>query len=229
VVLVLALQAGRLARAHEESETSGSVVPGFELRFEPPEPGSYGLPPIGRVGEHRLLDPQGKRVPLLDLAAGQLAVVSFIYASCPQGWGCPLALATFQQLDRRLAEHPGLSSRVRLITVSFDPARDTPEHMATLREQLRPVSDWSFLTAASQTEIRPVLENYGQDAIPLVDAHGASTGLLRHVLKVFLIDATRTIRNIYSVGFLSPEIVWGDVQTLILEQAGAKAARPGLD
>jgi hypothetical protein len=74
-----------------------------------------------------------------------------------------------------------------------------------------------------------VLENYGQDAIPLVAAHGAATGLLRHVLKVFLIDATRTVRNVYSVGFLSPEIVWGDVQTLILEQAGATAPGPRLD
>jgi cytochrome oxidase Cu insertion factor (SCO1/SenC/PrrC family) len=101
-----------------------------------------------------------------------------------------------------------LAGRVRLATVTFDPAR----------------SDWRFLTAASPAAIAPVLAAFGQDAVRLVGPDAEALGLYRHVLKVFLVDASGAVRNVYSSGFLSPDLVLTDART-VLAIAPAAVAR----
>ena len=41
------------------------------------------------------------------------------------------------------------------------------------------------------------------------------TGRYSHVLKVFLVDREGDIRNIYSAGFLVPELVVNDIKTVL--------------
>jgi cytochrome oxidase Cu insertion factor (SCO1/SenC/PrrC family) len=187
--------------------------------YQLPAPGSYELPVIDRVGRHELLDASGKRVSVLDIQPGGCAVVSFVYASCPDAGGCPLVLASLRRIDRALAPNRALASRVQLVTVSFDPVNDTPERLAILRDHLTPLGEWHFLTAASDREIRPVLDDFGQDALRLVSAEDErSLGVMRHIAKVFLVDSDRAIRNIYSSGFLDPDILLRDIETVLLEE-----------
>jgi cytochrome oxidase Cu insertion factor (SCO1/SenC/PrrC family) len=184
-----------------------------------PAAGSYELPVIDRVSQHELLSETGKRVPVLDLESAQCAIVSFVYASCPDAGGCPLVLASLRRIDQVLVEHGDLAKRVQLVTVSFDPVRDTPEQLKMLRRHLKPRGDWRFLTAESDTQLRPVLEDFGQDALRLVAAEdGRSLGVIRHIAKVFLLDSNLGIRNIYSSGFLDYEILLRDIETLLLEE-----------
>ena len=217
------------ALAHgEKADRAATTASDSDLRFALPAAGSYALPPIARVREHHLLDPEGNQAAMLDLAGGQLAVVSFIYTHCPQAQGCPLALAVLQRVDRLVAQRPDLAARVRLVTLSFDPARDTPARMGQLRAHMRPASDWRFLTAGSADQIQPVLEDFGQDVRELVGGDGVAVGLIGHVLKVFLVDSSRAVRNIYSTGLLSPELLLLDLETLLLEeQAGGEALARG--
>jgi cytochrome oxidase Cu insertion factor (SCO1/SenC/PrrC family) len=106
-----------------------------------------------------------------------------------------------------------------MVTVSFDPVNDTPERLAILRDHLKPIGEWRFLTAGSDREIRPVLDDFGQDALRLVAAEdGKSLGVIRHIAKVFLIDSDLAIRNIYSSGFLDSAILLRDIETLLLEE-----------
>lgn len=172
-----------------------------EARFEAPAPGSYELPPILEVGEHTLLDEQGRDTKLLGIAAGEAAVVSFVYLSCPDA--CPAATAALAHLDALLAERPALARRVQLVTVSFDPANDPPARLAALRASLAPRGRWRFATAASEAAIAPVLADFGQDASP------------SHVLKIFLVDDTGRVRNIYSTGFLDVRLLLADLETLL--------------
>ena len=183
--------------------------------FALPEPGTYELPPIARVADFALLDEAGAATKLLDLAPDQVAIVSFIYTRCSEGRGCPAALAVLQRLDRAIAADPELAPHVRLATVSFDPANDTPARMAELRRSMAPRSDWRFLTAPDPRAIAPVLAAFGQDALPLVGDDGNALGLYRHVLKLFLVDARGAVRNIYSSGFLSPELLLVDARTVL--------------
>ncbi len=184
--------------------------------FELPEAGSYELPVIDRVGEHELLSADGDREPLLGLAPDACALVAFVYLSCTDASGCPLSLATLQRTDRALAAHPELRDRVRLVTVSFDPAHDGPEQMASLRGHMAPKGDWRFLTAPDAKALAPILADYGQDAVPVLTADGSETGLMRHVVKVFLVDGQGGIRNVYSTGTLDDRLLVLDVETLLL-------------
>jgi cytochrome oxidase Cu insertion factor (SCO1/SenC/PrrC family) len=205
------------ASAHEQHERPPAPQVGGP-RFEPPAPGSYELPAIGRVRDHPVLESSGRSAPLLGLVRGELAFVSFIYRSC--GDACPLANAALQSLDRALVARPELGRRVKLVTLSFDPARDTPERMAELAAQLAPRGRWTFATTPGVEQIRPILADFGQDAVALPDAPGAAPGQLGHVLKVFLVDARGAIRNVYSTGFLDPRLMLHDALTLTAEPAG---------
>lgn len=181
-------------------------------RFEAPAPGSYELPPIDHVGEHALLGTTGAPEPLLGLAPGELALVSFVYLQC--GEACPLSTALLHRLDGELAKDAALAERVALVTVSFDPRRDTPEKMRALRKQLAPKGRWRFLTAKNEAALRPVLADFGQDAVWIPGEENAPDAL-RHVLKVFVVDASGAVRQIYSTGFLDPRLVLADLRTLL--------------
>ena len=218
--LLLALGAcGVLATstpAHEGSFEVVEVEP--PLLFEPPAPGTYTLPPIRRVVPRSLLDTRGRPSELPGLRPDQVGVIAFVYRSCVDAEGCPLALAALRRLDRKLTAHPELASRVRLVTVSFDPARDSPARMAELRAHLDPTGDWRFLTAPNEAAIAPVLSTFGQDALRRIDPGGQETGLIGHVLKVFLVDGDRWVRNVYSAGFLDARILLNDIETVLAER-----------
>lgn len=214
IAALVALGPGR-ARGDEEHAAAPSDLP--PLRYALPEAGSYALPPIDRVSEHSLLDAAGERAPLLAIPPGACAVVGFVYLSCTDATGCPLSLASIQRLDRALARRPALGRRVRLVSVSFDPERDGPEQMAGLRRHMAPKGDWRFLTAPDAGALAPVLEDFGQDVVPLIGGDDVPTGVLRHVAKVFLVDSGGAVRNIYSTGFLDYRLVLRDIETLLGE------------
>jgi cytochrome oxidase Cu insertion factor (SCO1/SenC/PrrC family) len=191
------------AFAHEGEPSSSARL------FEPPPPGSYELPVIAQVGDHWLLDSSGERNRLLGLGAGQVGFVSFVSGSCAEA--CPLAFAVLQRFDRELASLPGLASRVRLVTVSFDPDRDTPARMGEFRRHFAPAGDWRFLTAPDVQRIEPVIGDFGQDVL----RSSTDSRVVEHVLKVFLVDSDGGIRNVYSAGFLDVEILRNDAATVL--------------
>ena len=217
LALVLLFAAPALAHESEQEGVPAAPSAAGGLRYEPPAPGTYELPPIQRLEPHRLLATDGSEVELLAVASGEVAFVSLVYLSCPHQ--CPLTHAVFQKIDRALPEDSELAGRVRLVTVSFDPARDTPERMATLRDQLGPVSDWRFLTARGADELAPVLEDFGQDTRA---AEGVASGRIDHVLKVFLVDAESRVRNVYSAEFLDARLLLNDARTVLRESRTAE-------
>ncbi len=198
--------------AHE----ADAPPPQTSYRYEAPPPGSYQLPPIHRVSDHELLAADGTPAPLLGLASSEAALVSFVYLSC--GEACPLATAMLHRIDRLLADDVDLATRVQLVTVSFDPARDTPTRMRTLEDSLHPKSRWRFLTAKDTEALAPVLADFGQDAVWIPSAaEETAPDRLRHVLKVFLVDHQRRVRNVYSTGMMDVRLVTNDLRTVIAE------------
>ena len=189
----------------------------FAPEYAAPAVGSYTLPVIQTVRDHALLDDGGRRTTLFALKRGQVAVVAFIYTTCVEVAGCPLGNAVLARLDRALAADRVLGRRAGLITISFDPERDTPARIAAVRALYRASPSWRFLTTASDADLRPLLEDFGQPVAKLRFADGRWSGLFRHVLKVFLLDRENRVRNVYSVGFIGPELVLNDVRTLLRE------------
>ena len=209
-VLCLALAAP--AGAHQDpvppvaSERPASL-------FEPPAPGTYELPTIRRVSEHQMLSIANQPAPLLGLESGQVAVVSFIYRSCADAGGCPAVLSLLRRLDRELARDPEVGARARLVTASFDPGRDTPEKMGELRRLLAPRGDWRFLTTHNEAQIEQVLGDFDQDVLLLATEDGEAP-VFAHLVKLFLVDASGRVRNIYSSSLLDWRLLLNDIRTL---------------
>jgi cytochrome c peroxidase len=207
--------------AHAEPNAEPQILaPGYEpLKFTPPSPGSYALPPLGAAGDGEVLSVDGTPAALHDFLGDKVVVLSFMYASCSDVNGCPLATAVLHKLGRRVHETPEIASQLRLVSLSFDPGRDTPEVMRRYGSaHVHDGLDWQFLTTASEAQLRPILAAYGQSVQKEIDADGNELGTLAHLLRVFLIDPDRQIRNIYGVSFLHADTLLGDVETLLLER-----------
>ncbi len=197
------------------------LAPGYKpLAFELPEAGTYALPFLGEASDGRVVDSTGKALSLHSLYGDKLVLLSFIYSTCSDVNGCPLATAVFHKIQRRLEREPEIAEHLRLITLSFNP-QDTPEIMAHYRQAFAGSADWHFLTARSELEIQPILAAYGQSVQKDYDADGKFLGTFSHVLRVFLIDREKQIRNIYTVSFLHADTLVNDVKTLLAEKPAA--------
>jgi cytochrome c peroxidase len=217
VLLTLPVLVASQQRHHEPAEKVQILAPGYSaLTFSPPEVGSYQLPSLGSAADGALFDSTGAATTLHDLYADKVVVLSFIYTSCNDVNGCPLASFVLGLVQRRLSLDEKLNSKVRLVTVSFDPANDSPQAMANYSKGFKHGDvDWSFLTAASDETLAPVLDDYDQSVIRDRSADGQLLGSMSHILRVFLIDPQKNIRNIYSPSFLHPDILIADIRTVL--------------
>ena len=185
------------------------------LEYEPAAPGSYVLHRIMPAPEGRVVGLRGKTERLSRYTRGAITLLGFIYTTCADPDGCPLAYRVFDALSEEIKATPRLRDKVRFVTLSFDPMRDTPDAMreyAGSREK-GGAPRWYFLTTRSARELEPLVEGFGQDV-----RQTPSGRELSHVLKVFLIDAAGDVREIYSSNFLHPRVVLNDIETLLLEE-----------
>ncbi|BBP04206.1 hypothetical protein TPL01_32040 [Sulfuriferula plumbiphila] len=190
--------------------------------FEMPTPGTYKLMHIMPAGDGLVLDTDGKRKHLSEFTKGKVTVLSFIYSSCSDPAGCPYAYLVFHQLKNRLEQNSHLHGKVRLVSLSFDPKRDTPEVMKLYgsgETDKKKWVEWKFLTTGSVTELLPILDYYGQDVFRVRNpvTKQAVSGF-SHNLKVFLIDQNGEVREIYSSAYLKPDMVYNDIITLLMEE-----------
>jgi cytochrome c peroxidase len=223
-LFALSVAAGCGASAHGGEEHSEAAP--AKQAFAIPEPGSYALPPLGPAADGEILSAEGEATRLHDLFGDGVVLLSFVYTQCSDAEGCPLATAVLHRVGARLGAERELLGRLRLISLSFDPERDTPEVMRRYGEGFqRPGLDWRFATTDSEAALAPILSAYRQTRVREVDAGGQETGKYAHLLRVFLIDEQRRIRQVYSTGLLDEELLVADVHTLILEsQRGPRRA-----
>ncbi len=204
------------------------LAPGWgKLSFEAPAAGSYSLPIVDHAAGGEVLNTDGKSQNLDELLGEKVTLLSFIYRTCDDVNGCPLSTMVLYTTGSEIAKQEELRGKLRMLTLSFDPKFDTPDVMKEFSDSVasNPELDWQFLTTASQQEIQPILDAYQQSVIPDVNNSGDERNTFSHILRVYLIDQKKQIRNIYSMSFLHPDILINDVKTLLLEdqmQVGAK-------
>jgi protein SCO1/2 len=214
------LMAGPVVQAHPSDE------PLPALDFIPPEPGTYELHRIMRAPDGPVLTVDGRVQSLSRFTRDRITLLGFIYTSCTDPEGCPLAYRVFNRLKGEIQATPDLHDKVQLVTLSFDPARDSPsvmKHYAGSRLEQEGGLRWHFLTTRSVGDLLPLVEGFGQDVRYSVDrSTGRPVRQLSHVLKVFLIDRAGYVREIYTSTFLHPQSILGDIKTLLMEQGDSQ-------
>jgi cytochrome c peroxidase len=193
--------------------------------YLPPEPGTYELPALGQAADGAVLDSSGQAQRLSDyLGDGKVVLLSFIYSHCTDVNGCPLSTAVLYSIQQKIKDDPWLRKHFRMISLSFDPTYDTPEVMKLYGANFRKDGDWRFLTTSGRAQLQPILQGYHQSVIRDRDAEGKELPSFSHILRVFLIDPQKRIRNIYSVSFLYPELIINDIKTVLMDGTNIKTA-----
>ncbi|MCV2881693.1 SCO family protein [Actibacterium sp. XHP0104] len=217
-----ALAAWKLAPPGKTGITSGfssAFEASEDFQFDPPAAGSYTLNTIKTAPNGEVLDINGNKHDLLDITQGKISLVSFVYLNCGDINGCPLAMSTLFDIHDTSLKIPALRDEVQLLTISFDPQRDTVEaieafaYPITSDEAAAGKLDWQILTTAGQDQLRPILKGYGQ----VVD-RSEDQEKISHLLRIFLVDREGNIRNIYGLGLIDPRLLMTDVETLMMEE-----------
>ncbi len=90
-----------------------------------------------------LLDQDGREVRLApDVVGGRIVVVDFIFTTCTTV--CPILSSKLARLQERLG--PRLAEEVRLVSISIDPARDTPARLKAFAARFGAGPGWTWLT-----------------------------------------------------------------------------------
>jgi protein SCO1/2 len=190
-----------------------------QMDFTPTPAGTYQLQRIQHCPDAALLNAAAGARRLSAYTRGKVTLLTFFYTYCTDPWGCPFAYQTMKGLRDRIAADAALRSRVRFVNISFDPTHDTPDALRSYAKGLADTAgfEWQFFTARSMAELTPLLDGFGQDVRVETDAAGRPTRAINHMLKLFLIDSSGVVREIYSLAFLHPEVMLNDIQTLLIE------------
>jgi protein SCO1/2 len=151
------------------------------------------MAPGDTVPDDVLIDQTGAPRKLSEWRGKALAV-TFIYTRCPLPDFCPLMDRQFAAVQKAAGSDPVLADRVHLVSISFDPAHDTPavlqSHANGLHADPRV---WTFLTGAPEA-IDHVAERFGVSVIHEQD----STQTITHNLRTEVIDPKGRVTTIYS-------------------------------
>ncbi len=130
------------------------------------------------IPDVELLDQNGRKIHFYtDLVKGRTVVINFIFTTCTTI--CPPLGATFARVQKELGDKAGRD--VRFISISVDPATDTPERLKSWSAKFHAGESWTLVTG-DKPKVDELLRALGassarrEDHSPTVlignDAHG---------------------------------------------------------
>ncbi len=171
------------------------------------------------VPDFKLLNEDGKLIRI-EQFRGKILLMTFIYTRCPLADYCPRMSRNFARLDKMLAADPALYNKTHLLSVSFDPAYDTP---AVLRSYggaytgnftNEKFEHWDF-AAPPKAELNKVLNFFLVGVTPEKDK------TITHSLSTIVIGPDGKIYKWYPTNDWTPEQLFADVKQLTAEKPHA--------
>jgi len=171
------------------------------------------LPVIRAVPEFSLTDQNGQPVTNADLR-GKIWIADFIFTRCKGP--CPLMTARMLEMQRALVKTPD----VKLVSVTVDPAYDSPEVLKAYAEANRADPErWRFLTGDKAVIEKVVTEGFMQH---LAEENGEPV----HGTMFLVVDGNGMVRSARMLE--DPELipkVLMDTGNLLREQSGGSTPR----
>jgi len=134
---------------------------GMTLRFTKDKPKEEAPPAetpstAVKIPDVTVQDQNGKSLNFYtDLVKGKVVAINFIFTTCTTI--CPPLTATFRRVQQQLAEQ---KSSAQLISVSVDPAIDTPERLRDFAAKFKAEPGWAFVTG-NTSDINSLLQQLG--------------------------------------------------------------------
>jgi protein SCO1/2 len=164
------------------------------------------LQPGDVVPDGAFVDQNGRKSSLKAFR-GSTVVLTFIYTRCPLPTFCPMMDRHFATLQEHMKSDPALK-RVHLVTISFDPVRDTPAVLRAHAKELDAnLKTWTFFTGDEKA----------------VDAFTARFGVfvvrnpndqrdITHNLRTAVIGPDGVVKKIYTGNEWTPEDILMDLK-----------------
>ena len=149
-----------------------------QVQFHVPAPGDT-------VPDFRLTNQSGRQISFRQFR-GKALLVTFIYTRCPLSDYCPRMSRNFAAIDKTLQSDPAMYHKTHLLSISFDPAYDSPTVLRSYGEAYTGMytkekfEHWDF-AAPSKTDLPKLLEFFDVGATPGANhtfTHSLSTAVI---------------------------------------------------
>jgi protein SCO1/2 len=179
------------------------------------------LPPV----EEKQPEQVGKLVPSLSLTnqdgkkftleeyKGKALAVTFIYRECPLPEFCIKMSRQFSDMANKIASDPDAKDKIRLLSISFDPERDTPEKLKQYglgylgKDAADDLTIWN-LAVGTDKEVRAVADFFGLK----YETDAADKTQINHSLVTAVIAPDGKVTRIFTGGRWTPDDVLAELK-----------------
>ena len=166
---------------------------------QPAVPVNENFAQIGKpVPEFKLIDQNGKPFTFKDYR-GKAVAVTFIYRECPLPEFCIKMSRNFSDLANQLHDDDEAKEKIRLLSISFDPERDTPEKLKQYglgylgKGSKADFTIWHLAVGADK-EVRAVADFFGLR----YEVDQADKTQFNHSLRTAVIGPDGTVKKIFA-------------------------------
>jgi len=171
----------------------------------------YHVPnPGDDVPDFHLLN-QSDRTIHLSQFKGKVVLITFVYTRCPLADFCPRMSRNFADIDKSLAADPALYNQTHLLSISFDPAYDTPKVLRsyggayTGNYTKETFTHWDF-AAPSEKDLPAVTQFFN------VGVTGTDPKTITHSLSTILIGKDGKVAAWYPTNDWDPKEVIAQIK-----------------
>jgi protein SCO1/2 len=162
--------------------------------------------------DFKLVNQDGKNISF-NQYRGKALLLTFIYTRCPIPEYCTLMSTNFNEINKTLQQNPALQARTHLLSITIDPAYDTPKVMRSYGAShtgnygQEKFERWEFVTGKPD-EIKRVAEFFGLSYFEEKDQ-------ITHSLRTAIIAPDGKVYKVYPDNQWKPSELIKDVQTLL--------------
>jgi len=188
----------------------GTAKPDLPAPGAPAKPGVELIRPGGQVPNQMFVDQDGRARDFDTVRNSRAIAITFMYTKCPIPTVCPMMDRQFSDAQALLKEK-GLTGKVHLLSVSFDPKNDTPAVLKVHAGKLdADPAVWTFVTG-DRDEIDRFATNFG---LTLVRGEAANPDEIGHTLRTALVDRQGKLVKTYSGTDWTPHDLVADAEQL---------------
>ncbi|MER3430303.1 MAG: hypothetical protein C4324_04540 [Blastocatellia bacterium] len=180
---------------------------GLESEVKPPAQIGQLVPAVP------LINQDGKKFTLRDFRNKAVAV-TFIYRECPLPEFCIKMSRQFSDMANRIAADPVAKEKIRLVSISFDPQRDTPEKLRQYglgylgKDAKDDFTVWR-LAVGSESDIRKIADFFGLK----YEKDANEKTQFNHSLVTAVIGPDGKVRAIHPGGRWTPDGVLAELKS----------------